>query len=71
MPVTKTWTFQRNFLRKTYNKEVNLWFADIEPDLDNTTGRKAAKAACIIRPKDTMTTVNIKMQTFYNVIHLL
>ena len=69
MPVSKNWANLRSFLRQSYNREVNEWFAD-EPDPvpDNTTSRKNAKRACLILPKETQSTALLKALTFRFVV---
>lgn len=74
MAISKNWSNLRSFLRKTYNKEVNEWFADVPEDApDNGTSRKQAKRACLILPKEGQNLALLKMQNFrYNVqqVHL-
>ena len=69
MPVSKNWSNLRDFLRKSYNKEVNEWFRD-EPDPvpDNSTPRKNAKRACLILPKETQNMALLKALTFRYVV---
>lgn len=69
MPVSKNWSNLRSFLRKSYNREVNEWFAD-EPDPvpDNSTSRKNAKRACLLLPKETQNTALLKTLTFRFVV---
>lgn len=65
MAVSKNWQNVRDFLRKTYNKEVNEWFNDIPENApDNSTSRKQAKRACLILPKETQNLALLKIQTF-------
>jgi hypothetical protein len=69
MAVSRNWANLRDFLRKSYNREVNEWFRD-EPDPvpDNTTSRKNAKRACLILPKETQNSALIKTLTFRYVV---
>ncbi len=69
MPVSKNWANLRDFLRKSYNREVNEWFAD-EPDPipDNSGSRKNAKRACLILPKETQNTALLKTLNFRFVV---
>lgn len=65
MAVSKEWHNLKSFLRKTYNREVNEWFADEPEDVpDNSTSRKQAKRACIVRPKESQNMALIKMLNF-------
>jgi len=65
MAVSRNWSNQRSFLRKTYNREVNEWFRDVEDAVpDNASSRKQAKRACLILPKETQNMALIKMLTF-------
>jgi hypothetical protein len=66
MAVSDEWSFTRSFLRKTYNREVNEYFADIDPDYlgDNVIGRHAAKRACLILPTESQNRAMLKMLTF-------
>lgn len=69
MAVSREWANQKSFLRKTYNKEVNEWFRDVDDPLpDNSTSRKQAKKACLIRPKDSQNMCLIKIMTFRQVV---
>ena len=56
MTVSKEWKFLVSFIRKTYNREVNEFFRDIDDEIldDINESRKAAKRACLILPKETM-----------------
>lgn len=65
MAVSKNWSNLRDFLRKSYNKEVNEWFADIPDDApDNLSSRKQSKRACLILPNESQNMANIKMMSF-------
>lgn len=65
MAVSKEWHNLKSFLRKTYNREVNEWFADEPDDVpENNTPRKQTKRACIIRPKESQNMALLKMLTF-------
>ena len=65
MAVSKEWHNLKDFLRKTYNREVNEWFADEPEDVpENNTPRKQAKRACVIRPKESQNMALIKMLNF-------
>lgn len=69
MAVSREWANQKSFLRKVYNREVNEWFRDVDDPLpDNSTSRKQAKRACLIRPKDSQNMSLIKMQTFRQLV---
>lgn len=70
MAVSDEWEFTRSFLRKTYNREVNEYFADIDPEYvgDNATGRTAAKRSCLILPNESQNRAMLKMLTFRYVI---
>lgn len=65
MAVSNNWKNLRSFLRKSYNREVNEWFKDVDdPIPDNSTPRKNAKRACLILPKETQNSALIKMLAF-------
>jgi hypothetical protein len=66
MTITKQWTFVRSWLRRTYNKKVHEYFKDLDPnqDPDNSTGRSATKAACLIGANDSQSIASLKMQIF-------
>ena len=65
MAVSKEWTNLKTFLRKTYNREVNEWFADEPEDVpENNTSRKQSKRACVIRPKESQNMALLKMMNF-------
>lgn len=66
MAVSRQWQLMRSFLRKTHNRSVNEFFRDLPEnvELDNTTGRKAAKYACLIKPEDSQGIAQIKLITF-------
>lgn len=65
MAVSNEWKNLRSFLRKTYNREVNEWFNDVtDPVPDNSTPRKQAKKACLIRGKDSQNMALLKSLTF-------
>lgn len=67
--VSKSWTFHRMLLRKNYNPIVLEYFGDLDPsDEDFSTGRKALREGCLIRPKDGQQVAFHKMMFFYNVI---
>jgi len=69
MAVSNEWKNQRNFLRKTHNKEVNEWFRDIDdPIPDNSTPRKQAKKACLIRASDSQNMALLKIHSFMYVV---
>jgi hypothetical protein len=74
MPVSNEIAHIIDFLRKTYNVEVRAWFKDLSNELeegklpDNATGRKSAMRACLITPKDTMTSIDVKMSIFRYVV---
>ena len=65
MAVSKQWANLRDFLRKSYNREVNEWFREVDdPTPDNSTPRKQAKRACLILPKETQNMALLKMLAF-------
>lgn len=65
MAVSREWYNLKSFLRKTYNREVNEWFADVPDDVpENITPRKQAKRACIVRPSESQNMALIKMLNF-------
>lgn len=69
MAVSKNWLNLRSFLRKTYNREVNEWFRDVEDAVpDNSTSRKQAKRACLILSTESQNMASIKMQTFRYIV---
>lgn len=69
MPVTKSWVFQRNLLRKNYNPVVLEYFADLgADDGDFSSGRRALREGCLIKPKDGQQMALHKMKFFYNVV---
>ncbi len=69
MAVSRNWANQKSFLRKTYNREVNDWFRDVDdPVPDNSTSRKQAKKACLIQSRDSQNMALIKMLTFRQVV---
>lgn len=69
MAVSKNWLNLRSFLRKTYNREVNEWFRDVQDATpDNSTSRKQAKRACLILPTESQNMASIKMQTFRYIV---
>jgi len=66
MAISRSWQLLRDFLRKSHNREVNEWFADLPPyDEDFETGRKAARANSLIRPNDGQQIALIKMINYY------
>lgn len=69
MAISRSWQNLKDFLRKTYNREVNEWFRD-EPDPlpDNSTSRKQAKRACLITSKDSQNMTLLKTLTFRYVV---
>jgi hypothetical protein len=69
MAVSRNWAHLRDFLRKTYNREVNEWFKDIADEFpDNSTSRKGAKRACLILPTESQNMAIAKMQVFRLVV---
>jgi hypothetical protein len=69
MPVSRNWANLRDFLRKSYNKEVNEWFKDIADEFpDNATARKNSKRACLILPKESQNSALLKTLTFRFVV---
>ncbi len=69
MAISRSWQNLKDFLRKTYNREVNEWFRD-EPDPipDNSTSRKQAKRACLITSRDSQNMALLKSLTFRYVV---
>lgn len=70
MAISDEWTFTRQFLRRTHNREVNEYFRDTDPDFigDNLTARNAAKRSCLILPKESQNRAMIKILTFRYVV---
>ena len=65
MAVSNNWKNLRDFLRKSYNREVLSYFGDVDdPTPDNSTPRKQAKRACLILPKESQNMALLKMLTF-------
>lgn len=71
MPVSAEWQFLKSFLRKTYNREVNEYFRDIDPELipENVNGRQSAKRSCLIMPADSQNLSLMKQINFYFTFH--
>jgi hypothetical protein len=66
MTISKQWAFVRSWLRRTFNKKVHEYFKDLDPnqDPDNSTGRSATKAACLIGANDSQSLASLKIQIF-------
>ena len=65
MSISRNWKNLKSFLRKSYNKEVNEWFRDVEASIpDNSSPRRQAKRACLILPKDSQNIAMMKMHVF-------
>lgn len=68
MTASRQWQLIRNWLRRTYNKEVHEFFkdipADLDLDLDISTGRSATKAVCLIGANDSQSIAEIKRGIF-------
>lgn len=68
MTASRQWQLIRNWLRRTYNKEVHEFFKDIPADLDLdfdvNTGRSATKAVCLIGANDSQSIAEIKRGIF-------
>lgn len=66
MAISKPWQLIRSWLRRTHNKEVMEFFKDLPPnaDPDNTTGRSATKAVCLIGANDSQGIAQLKMEIF-------
>lgn len=66
MPISRNWSFLRSATRKIWNRQVFDWFKDIPADAlpDNSGGRAAARAACLIGGQDSQQTVIIKQNNF-------
>ncbi|MBC1197865.1 hypothetical protein H0901_22085 [Microcystis aeruginosa BLCCF158] len=71
MAISSEWQFVKSFLRKTYNREVNEFFRDIDPNQipENTNGRNSAKRSCLIMPNDSQNMCLIKKINFYFNFH--
>lgn len=71
MAISREWAFLKSFLRKTYNREVNEYFRDVDPDLipQNVNGRQSAKRSCLIMPNDSQNMALMKQINFYFNIH--
>ena len=71
MPVSTEWQFLKSFLRKTYNREVNEYFRDVDPDQipENINGRQSAKRSCLIMPNDSQNMSLMKQINFYFNFH--
>lgn len=69
MAVSRNWANLKDFLRKSYNKEVNEWFKDVADEFpDNLTGRKNAKRACLILPTESQNSALLKVLNFRFVV---
>ncbi len=66
MAISKEWNLIRDWLRKTYNKDVHEYFKDLpaDADPDNTTGRSSTKAACLIGARDSQGIAAQKQENF-------
>lgn len=66
MTISKQWAFVRSWLRRTFNKKVHEYFRDLDPNIDpdNSTGRSATKAACLIGANDSQSLASLKIQIF-------
>ncbi len=68
MAPSRQWQLIRSWLRRTYNKEVHEFFkdipADLDLDLDISTGRSATKAVCLIGANDSQGLASIKRENF-------
>lgn len=68
MTASRQWQLIRSWLRRTYNKEVHEFFkdipADLDLDLDISTGRSATKAVCLIGANDSQGIAEIKRGIF-------
>lgn len=71
MPISAEWQFLKSFLRKTYNREVNEYFRDIDPSQvpENVNGRQSAKRSCLIMPADSQNLALMKQINFYFNFH--
>jgi len=71
MPASRDWYRQRDFLRKTYNKEVKRWFREQgdseDVDFANQT-RASVYESCLISYKDSQNMAILKMRTFREVV---
>lgn len=71
MPASRDWNRQRDFLRKTYNKEVKRWFRDLgdSEDVDFANQPRASVyESCLISYKDSQNMALLKMRTFREVV---
>lgn len=66
MAISKPWALIRSWLRRTHNKEVMEFFRDLpaNQDPDNSTGRSATKAVCLIGAADSQGIAQLKMEIF-------
>jgi hypothetical protein len=66
MTISKQWAFVRSWLRRTFNKKVHEYFKDLPANIDpdNSTGRSATKAACLIGANDSQSLASLKIQIF-------
>jgi hypothetical protein len=66
MAISKPWQLIRSWLRRTHNREVMEFFRDLPPnaDPDNTTGRSATKAVCLVGANDSQGIAQLKMEIF-------
>jgi hypothetical protein len=71
MAISREWQFLKSFLRKTYNREVNEYFRDVDPDQipENVNSRQSAKRSCLIMPNDSQNISLMKQVNFYFNIH--
>lgn len=71
MTVSSEGQFLKSFLRKTYNKEVNEYFRDVDPEQipENIDGRQSAKRSCLIMPNDSQNMSLMKQINFYFNFH--
>ena len=71
MAVSSEWQFLKSFLRKTYNKEVNEYFRDVDPSEipENIDARQSAKRSCLIMPNDSQNISLMKQINFYFNFH--
>ena len=69
MAVSRNWANLRDFLRKSYNREVNEWFRDVADEFpSNSTARQNSKRACLILPTESQNSALLKTLTFRFVV---
>lgn len=71
MAISAEWQFLKSFLRKTYNREVNEYFRDLDPEdiPENIDGRNSAKRSCLLMSSDSQNMCLMKQINFYFNFH--